>query len=218
MSKSVLTIGLLAITSIVPLGAQSGDFTFNLGGGITTPLNPTAQYSGTSGNFTAGAGYRINKRSAIIGEFMWSGLPPNLSVIHPINAPFGSINLYTLTANYRYSIDRIHGSRFGLYGLAGGGWYYRYASIDKNYVVPPNTVCQPIYGWWGYGCDPSGYVYSQSVAYKGISAGGVNGGVGFTISLGDSPWKFYSEARYHYAFNAGIPSTLIPVTFGIRMN
>ena len=88
----------------------------------------------------------------------------------------------------------------------------------KIIVVPPNTVCQPIYGWWGYGCDPSGFVFTQSVASKGTSVGGVNGGVGFTISLGDSPWKFYTESRYHYAFNAGIPSTLIPVTFGIRLN
>ncbi len=216
MSKSVLIVGLIAIASIVPLGARN--FTFNMGGGITTPLNPTAQYSGTSGNFIAGAGYQINKTSAIVGEFMWSGLPPNVFVIHPIDAPVGNINLYTLTANYRHSIDRIHGSRFGIYGLAGGGWYYRYASVDKTFVVPPNTACQPIYGWWGYGCDPNGYVYSQSVAYKGISAAGVNGGVGFTIGLGDSPWKFYTEARYHYAFNAGIPSTLIPVTFGIRLN
>jgi hypothetical protein len=211
-------VGLLAILSIVPLAAQDGDFTFNMGGGISTPLNPTARYSGTSGNFTAGAGYRISRKSAIIGEFMWSGLPPNLFVLHPENAPFGSISLYTLTANYRYSIDRIHGSRFGLYGIAGGGWYYRYASVDKNFVVPPNTVCQPIYGYYGYGCDPSGYVYTQSIAYKGTSTGGVNGGLGFTISFGDSPWKFYTESRYHYAFNSGIPTTLIPVTFGIRLN
>ena len=43
MTKSVLMVGLMAIASIVPLGAQTGDFTFNMGGGISTPLNPTAQ-------------------------------------------------------------------------------------------------------------------------------------------------------------------------------
>jgi hypothetical protein len=218
MVKSVLIVSLLAIASTVPLGAQGGPFTFNMGGGISAPLNPTGQYAGTSGNFAAGAGYRINKQTSIVAEYMWSGLPPNLFVLHPIGAPSGTSNLNTLTANYRYEIDRIHNSRFGVYAIAGGGWYYRHTSVDQNYTVPPNTVCQPIYGWWGYACDPNGYVYSQTVASRGSSAGGVNGGVGFTISLGDSAWKFYSESRYHYGFNSTIPSTLVPVTFGIRLN
>jgi hypothetical protein len=126
--------------------------------------------------------------------------------------------LNTLTANYRYSFDRIHDSRFGVYAIAGGGWYYRHATIDKNFVVPPNTVCQPIYGWYGYGCDPNGFVVTQTIASRGSSAGGVNGGVGFTVGLGSSAWKFYTEARYHYAFSPRIPTTLIPVTFGIRVN
>ena len=218
MSKSVLILNLLTMAWTVSVNAQDGSMTVNMGGGISTPLNPTGQFTGTSGNFDIGVGYKINQRSAVIGEYLWSGLPPSLNVLHPIDAPFGTINLYTLTANYRYGIDRVHGSRFGLYAIGGGGWYYRHATIDKNYAVPPNTVCAPIYGWWGYACDPNGYVYTQTIANRGTSAGGVNAGVGFTIGLGDSSWKFYTEARYHYAFNSGIPSTFIPVTFGIRLN
>jgi len=122
-SRSVLLVTLLATVSALPLCAQSGTFTFNTGAGISTPLNPTSQYAGTSGNFQAGAGIKINKRSSIIGEFLWTGLPPNNFVLHPISAPVGHINLYTLTANYRYGIDRIHGSRYGMYVIGGGGWY-----------------------------------------------------------------------------------------------
>jgi hypothetical protein len=216
MSKGLPILGVLAVFT-VPLLAQDGTFTFNMGGGVSTPLNPTAQYAGTSGNFVAAAGVRINKKNSVIGEFMWSGLPPNVSILHPVSAPFGNINLYSLTANYRYDLDRLGGSRFGVYTIVGGGWYYRYASVDKNYVVPPATPCQPIYTWWGYACD-SGYVYTATVAYKGSSAGGLNGGGGFTIRIKDSPWKFYTEARYHYAFHPGIASTVIPVTFGLRYN
>jgi len=218
ISKGVLILTLLGAFATVPLWAEDGTFTFNMGGGISTPLNPTGQYAGTSGNFELGAGYKINKHSAIIGEFMWTGLPPNLFVIHPVDAPFGNINAYALTANYRYEFDRIHGSRFGLYAIGGGGWYYRHVSIDKNFVVPPNTACQPVYTWWGYACDPGGFVFTQTVAFKGTSVGGVNGGVGFAINIADSPWKFYTEARYHYAFNSGIPTTVVPVTFGFRLN
>jgi hypothetical protein len=93
----------------------------------------------------AGAGHNINKHNSIIGEFMWSGLPPGLSVLRSIDAPFRNVNLYTLTANYRRSINKIGGSPFGAYLIGGGGWYYPYTSVDKNYFVPPGTTCQPIY-------------------------------------------------------------------------
>jgi len=220
MTKKVLfSISLVSVAGLAPLRAQDfSKLAFNIGGGISSPLNPTSQYTGLSANFSLGAGYNISNSNTIFGEFMWTDLPPNLFVLHPIDAPRGNLSLYTLTAAYRHQIERIHGSPFGVYGIAGGGWYYRYASVDKDYAVPPNTVCQPTYTWWGYGCDAGGYVYTKTVAYKGASAPGVNAGVGFTIRLADSNWKFYAEARYHYAWSNNVPTTLAPVTFGIRFN
>lgn len=219
MYRKILILGtMLPVLAIVPLGAQNfSKFAFDIGGGVNTPLNPTAQYVGIGGNFTTGAGYNLDKHNSILGEFMWAGLPPNLFVLQPVNAPFGSVNLYTLTGEYRYRIDRLGHSPFGVYAIAGGGWYYRHASIDKNYVVPPNTVCSPIYDWWGYGCS-DGFVFTATIASRGLSSGGVNGGVGMTIRLSDTGWKFYVESRYHYAFTQRIPTTLIPVTFGLRFN
>jgi hypothetical protein len=214
-----VSLGLLGAVCILPLPADDfSKLNFNIGGGVTAPLNPTAQFVGVSGNFVAGAGYNINRSNAIIGEFMWAGLPPNNDVFHPINAPFGNVNLYTLTANYRYSFDKIRGSRFGVYLIGGGGWYYRRTSVDRDFVVPPGTVCEPVFTWWGYACDPNGFVFTATLASRGVSAGGVNAGTGFSIRLSDSGWKFYTEARYHYAWSTRIPSTLIPVTFGIRFN
>jgi hypothetical protein len=220
MSKFVLipTILLIAATSNPCAAQDDPKLNVNFGAGVTTPLNPTAQYAGLSGNFLAGVGYNINRKHALIGEFLWAGLPPNRFVIHPVDAPFGNINLYSLTANYRYQFDRIARSRFGVYTILGGGWYYRYSTVDKNYVAPPFTVCAPVYTYWGYACDDGGYVYSQTVAYKGRSAGGVNAGLGFTIGISDSGWKIFMESRYHYAWHDTVPTTLIPVTFGIRFN
>lgn len=217
--RLLLSISLVTVAGRFPLQAQDfSKLAFNIGGGISSPLNPTGQYTGLSANFSMGAGYNIDKSNSIVGEFLWTDLPPNLFSLHPIDAPRGNISLYTLTANYRHQIDRIHGSPFGVYGIIGGGWYYRYASVDKDYAVPPNTVCQPTYTYWGYACDPSGYVYTKTVAYKGSSAPGVNAGIGFAIRLADSNWKFYAEARYHYAWSNAIPTTFVPVTFGIRFN
>jgi hypothetical protein len=217
VSKKVLisTI-LLSMAGLARLQAQNfTKFNFNIGGGVTTPLNPTANYVGLSGNFDVGAGYNINKSNAIIGEFMWNGLPPNRFLQLP-GLPFGNINLYMITVNYRHQKERFGHSPFGVYAIVGGGWYYRHTSIDKNFIVPPDAACSPAFIWWGFDC--SGGIVTETIASRGNSAGGVNGGVGFTIRLSDTGWKFYTESRYHYAFNEFIPTTFIPVTFGFRFH
>jgi hypothetical protein len=216
--RIAFSVILLAAVCTFPVRSQEySKFAFDIGGGVSTPLNPTAHYVGLGGNFVTGAGYNIDKHNSILGEFMWSGMPPDLSVIQPPNAPYGKINLYSLTANYRFKFDRLGHSPFGVYLIGGGGWYYRHVSINQNYVVQNATVCQPIYDWYGYSCGPGNYVYTATLASKGVSAPGVNGGVGFTIRLGDSGLKFYVESRYHYAFS-DIPSKIVPVTFGFRFN
>ena len=93
--KTILfPVSLLSLMLVVPVcGEDFSRLNFNIGGGTTTPLNPTANFVGLGGNFAVGAGYNINKHNSISGEIMWNGLPPN-TVIHIPNAPFGSINLY----------------------------------------------------------------------------------------------------------------------------
>jgi hypothetical protein len=155
MVKRILVSIALVCAVWTTTGYGQNKLALNVGGGISTPLNPTGAYTGISGNFNMGAGYALNKKNSITGEFMWSGLPGDLTAIHPVNTPTGSINLYSLTVNYRHHVDSIKGSPFGLYAIGGGGWYYRYASIDKSVAVAPVTPCLPIYAWWGYGCDPN---------------------------------------------------------------
>ena len=138
-------------------------------------------------------------------------------MIQPIKSPTSSISLYSLTVNYRHQFDRISGSPFGVYFMGGGGWYERYITVDKNYTVPAAVPCTPYWYWYGYSCA-DGYVYSQTIAKKGVSAGGFNTGIGFTIRLADSNLRFFTEARYHYAFSEHVPTTIVPVTFGIRYN
>ena len=224
MSKTleiIVIIGFLTGTLATSSRAQShgtdfNSLNFNIGGGIDTPLNPTGRFVGVGGNFRLGAGYNVNKRSSFDGEFGWTGLPSNIG-LHLPDVPFGTVNLYTLTADYRYHVDSIKGSAFGAYAIAGGGWYYRHFSVDKNYIVPPSTPCLPVYLWWGYACDTGGVV-TQTIYSKGSSAGGVNGGVGMTLRFADSGWKFYMEARYNYGFSKFIHTSFVPVTFGFRFN
>lgn len=182
-------------------------------------MNPTARYVGVNGNAGTGVGVNFNKHNAIEGDFMWNGLSPALNLVQTIDRPTGSINLYNVTGNYRFHIDSLAESPFGFYVIAGGGWYYRRTDINKNYIVPPLTVCQPIYNWWGLACDGSGgFVQQATIASRGTSAGGLDVGVGFTVKLPSPGWKFFVESRYNYAWSNFIPTTFVPVTFGFRFN
>lgn len=216
------SVSFLVAVAVMQLYAQVDPeelkgLSFKIGGGLTVPMNPIARYFGVNGNFVAGIGGNFGKRSGVEGEFLWSGLSPSISLVHPVNAPEGNVNLYALTGNYRFHIDSIGDTPVGVYLIGGGGWYYRHTSIDKNYSMPPLTVCQPIYNWWGYSCGSAGYV-SATIASHGSSAGGVNGGIGFTIRVRDTGWKFFVESRYHYAWSNLIPTSLVPVTFGFRFD
>ena len=214
MNKSFVAVALI-LEGVVPLSAQDVPRpNFNVGGGVSTPLNPTTRYAGISGNFATGAGYNFDRHNSIIGEFMWSGLPPNINVIHFPNAPFGSVNLYTLTANYRYKLERLGGSPFRAYFIAGGGWYYRHTSVGRNFVVPPFTPCSPIYTWWVLPATEEAMSIPLLWPAKERAPALSIGGVGLSVRLGDKERKFYMESRYHYAFSPFVATTLIPATLG----
>jgi hypothetical protein len=232
--QRLVTIALLsALWTLSGQAQSSSPFNLHIGGGVGVPLNPTSNFAGISGTFQVGAGPNFGPHSSIVGEFMWQGLPPTRNTLLPvvnalcattvvgssaacsIASIAASNNLYTLTANYMYHWD---GRRYGGYVIGGGGWYYRYAQL-KNVTVAPGTVCEPAWDWWGYACQ-NGFVSTSNVlATKGVSSGGVNGGLGITIRLGagDSNIKYYVAARYHYSPQGGRVSTqIVPVTMGLR--
>jgi hypothetical protein len=74
---------------------------FNIGGGLSMPVNPTARYFGVNGNVVTGVGANFNKNNLIEGDFLWSGPSPALSLIHPINTPTGNVNLFSLNWRWR---------------------------------------------------------------------------------------------------------------------
>ena len=197
--------------------AQNSKITTNIGGGVSAPLNPIGRFINPGANFVVGVGYNVTKRNSFIGQFMWSGLPPNREAFLPIRAIdgfrniSGSSNLFTLTGNYRYQHQW---KTFGIYFIGGGGMYHREASLSRRVAVGTTTVCQPIWQWWGYGCQSGIVSQDETLISTGDTVFGGNGGVGFTIRITDNGYKFYGEARYHYAPTRGLATTLIPITFG----
>jgi hypothetical protein len=143
---------------------------------------------------------------------MWAGWPPNRFVLHPVNAAYGRVSLYTHMLSYRGQVDRINDSPFKLNITGGGPLCISGSGLFRWANVP----CVPIYTW--YACDSGGSIYSHSVAYKGLSAGEFNGGAGFTIRLSDSGMMSFTVSRYHYAYTGSIPTTLLAITYGLRIN
>jgi hypothetical protein len=206
---------LFSAAVIPPVFAQddNGKFAMKIGGGMSVPINPTANYAGVGGDFLVGGGYSINKHNAVLGEFLWAGLPPNVGAAAQLVGAGATSSLYSLTANYRYSGS--FSPRFGFYLIGGGGWYYRHVSLTKN-VLTQGTVCQPIYNWYGYTCTDGLVNTNISLLSTGTSAFGVNAGAGLTIRISDGSLKFFIESRYNYAASRSISTQVAPVTFGFQ--
>ena len=198
------------VAGTLSAAAQEGRINFNIGGGVGVPLNPTADFAGVGGAFSFGIGDNLSKHNALIGEFLWHGLPPTINIKTQLAGGRASSNLVALTANFRHS--RQLTQRIGWYLTVGGGWYYRHMTISQQANVP--VVCTPVYSWWGYPCS-GGYTVTLAEGSVGSSAAGADGGLGLTWRLGDSRWKFYIESRYAYAASHVISMQIAPVTFGI---
>jgi hypothetical protein len=194
-------------------------FNSNLGLPVSTPLNPTARFAGHGAGVIYGAGYNFTRRHGVFAEFMWDWLNPGGNRLSPIQAALqlnnisAHSNLYALTGNYRFEL---RGAAKGIYFIAGGGWYIRHSSLT-NVVVTGNTIsCTPVWLWWGATCTSGLVTANQTLVSSSSSAMGANGGIGFTVRVGDAPYRFYIESRYHYAPTRYVNTQLIVTTIGIR--
>lgn len=201
--------------------AGNDDPSFNDNIGILSmgaPLNPMARYTSFGLGVTFGAGYNFTRRQAVVGEFMWNWLYTTDGALQPVRVALQSPNigghgtLITVGANYRYEI---RGNVFGTYFIGGPGWYRRSAELSKP--IPTGTACvNPLPTWWGFGCTPGITTTNLTIVHSSSNALGFNGGIGFTIRVGDAPYRFYVESRYHYAPTKNINTQIVTVVVGFR--
>jgi outer membrane protein with beta-barrel domain len=210
---------------ILPLHSQIDEsFSFsrlnsNVAFTVSAPLNPTAKYTTTGWGFVYGAGYNFDRHHSVIGEAMWNRLSATNGALAPLRTALqsnninGHGNLVALTANYRLQFER---KIFGTYFIAGGGVYYRDASLSQHVTVGNSVACTPVWPWWGFTCSSGTVTSNQRLAGSSSTAPGANAGIGFTVRVADSRYKFYVEARYHYASQKFITTQIIPITVGVR--
>jgi hypothetical protein len=185
---------------------------------IVIPLNPTAQAVHLGFGFGIGGGYNFTRQHAAVGDFMWNNLFPTNEVLAQLrqasNEPTldAKVGLYGLTGNYRYEL---RGKSLGAYFLGGGGLYYRHTSLSKQVTTTSGVTCSPLWLWWGFSCSQNTVTSGQSLGSWSTTAGGWNGGIGFTARIGEPPYRFYVESRYHYVPNSRLNTQLINISVGI---
>ena len=202
-------------------GPENDDPSFadNLGLTTSLPLHPTSKYVSAGLGVDYGAGYNFDRRNALIGEFMWNWLYPTDAALQPLRVALQSPNigghgdLFALTANYKFEL---RGKLLGAYLIGGGGWYHRRASLTKQIPSGTSITCDPVWFWWGYSCSSGIVTTNLTVANSSSNAFGANAGIGFTIRVGEAPYRFYIESRYHYAPTKNISTQLVAFTFGFR--
>lgn len=212
----------IALAPSQPFLAQCGDeckVNTNLAMVINVPVSQTAQVASIGWGTVVGVGYNLNKQNALIGEFMWNRVSNSSGSLKPLQATAPSVNLtgntdlFTVTGNYRFEL---RGPLLGTYLIGGGGWYLRNTSLSAKVTAGADTPCTPVWLWWGFTCSSGMVTANQSLESSNSSALGANLGIGFTVRVGQSPYRLYSEARYHYIPNKNINAQFVAATLGIR--
>jgi len=186
---------------------------------VSAPVSSSAQVMGTGWGIVGGAGYNFNKRSAIVAEFMWTRVYPSSGALLPLQTALQSKNLegnsdvYALTASYRFEL---RGRLVGTYLIGGGGWYFRNTWLSTGVPSGIGNACTPTWRWFGYSCTSGKVNPNQPPVMSTSNAVGANGGIGFTARCGEAPYRFYAEARYHYAPTRNMSTQFVVVTIGIR--
>jgi hypothetical protein len=203
--------------------AQHGDdnpsFSSSMGLSLSAPISPIRHYVSTGLGVDYSAGYNFTRRHAIVGEFMWNWLFSTDEALQPLRVALQTPNidahgnLFAVTVNYKFEL---RGKLLGAYLITGGGGYYRNASITKEIPTGTEINCQPVWLWWGYSCSEGLTTTSLTVAHASSGALGATAGVGFTIRVGEAPYRWYVETRYHYAPNRNIATQLVTTTIGFR--
>jgi hypothetical protein len=213
---------LIVATACGPhLRAQDSRINTSLGVGISVPTGATGRLAHVNVNTVVGTGYNFSNHHALIGEFMYANLPPTTGALQPIATSTqvkgltGSGSLFTLTGNYRFTVER---KLLGVYLITGGGLYYRVADLTKSIVVASGTPCGSSWQWWGYTCVNGIVSQDELSVHSGSAAFGGNMGAGFTLRIGEEGYKVFFESRYHYAPNKNTPTHLFTVTIGIRFS
>ena len=179
------TACLLATLSLAGTAAaqNTSKFAFNVGGGFTEPIGPSARRADTGFNVTAGGGINFAPSFGISAEFGYNRLDLSNGVLTSVGVPGGNAHIYSVTLEPTYHLNP-HG-RFGAYLIGGGGFYRRTIDFTAP-TVSTITLFDPFLGV----IYPAAVPATQVLASFTQNKGGLNVGAGVEIRVkGDSNAK-----------------------------
>ncbi|HXE14844.1 MAG TPA: porin family protein [Bryobacteraceae bacterium] len=199
-----------AVFGATPLVAQDfHHFTFNVGGGFTGITGSEAGKLDHGGNFQVGAGYNINPHFGFVGNFMFNQLGITGQQLDALQQPDGNARVYSFTVDPTFRFP-LFGSVQG-YALFGGGWMRRTVQFTKP-TLAQITIFDP---WWGY-YGPALIPVNQILGSVSSNAGVVEFGAGMNIPLPRMSAKLFIEGRYMHGYTENSPTTIVPLTVGLR--
>ncbi len=205
----VLAVCCLGALALARPSAAQGLFTGKIGGGFTEPVWDIGNRLNRGWNVTAGAGVNLTREGhvGVLGEFNYNRFGLSNGALNAANVPGGDMSLWSFTANPRVRLNPR--GKVDFYLIGGGGVYHR--TIDFTAPGFSNiTAFDPFFGI----LFPATISTTQVLASRSNTKGGLNGGAGFEIKLGQGNAKFFGEARYHHMYTRPTATTFVPVTFG----
>ena len=217
MSRRILFLLALCGLSIAASAQQDFNrFNFTAGGGLGFGRGAVANFTNRSYNGVVGGGVNFNRFFGVDAEYMYYNLAFRDTVVQQQGLPGAKGHLQSVSLNgiFNYKLQ----GRFGVYGIAGVGWYQRSVSARSQPLLT-GTVCQPAWIWWDIQCTdgtPSVASHDQTLSSFSKGAGGFNYGGGLTYRLKQPGVKVFAELRYHRAYHSDVKTVVFPVTVGVR--
>ena len=205
---ATLTLGLLSFAAIAAAQSEQPSWTGNIGFGSSPLMGPIDKRLDNGWHTQFGAGYRFTSHFSLGGEVMYNGFGVSKGVLNELAVPNGNAHLWAFTAEPRLSFAPFH--RVNPYIVGGVGYYRRVVEFTQPSVAQV-TVFDPFFGFF------PAFIPADQVIGRVIRDGiGGNAGIGFSVPIGSTRAKFFTEARFHYADTGRIPTRMIPFTIGVR--
>lgn len=182
--------------------------TWEAGGGFNAPIGNDTPYITWGGNFTLGAGLRLNKAISVLAEYQFIDDKLPGALVAAGGGETGNAHINSITVSPM--IDLFPKKANSAYVVGGGGWYHK----STNFNI---QECCDFYG------------YPVTVTANSFTSNQLGGNIGFGIShrfagmYGDGTTRVFAEARYLFINTPGVnqnnglgTTELIPVTLGVR--
>jgi opacity protein-like surface antigen len=209
MKKALMALCVGSLFGTMAVAQEFPRFTFNVGGGFTTPVEDAGDVLDRGWNVDAGAGINFHPNFGALVQFNYNAMGIGRPALTSLGFPDGDVSIWSFSLN-----PIVHTNPRGpvdLYFIGGAG-VYRWKQQFTQPTVSTFTAFDPFFGVFYPVAVPATQVLTDYTIYKP----GFNGGAG--LSFG-TRWnaKVYAEARFHRLILGNDRYVdMIPVTFGLR--